>query len=69
MNSRIRIAGTVALAFVLSGPAFGQDGSADRKALDARVRALEATQQETTKALAALRQAVAASGYICIQVW
>ena len=62
MNSRIRIAGTVALAFVLSGPAFGQDGSADRKALDARVRALEATQQETTKALAALRQAVAASG-------
>lgn len=61
MTSRIRIAGAFALAIVLTFPALGQTASADRKALEERVRALEATQLETTKALAALKEALAAA--------
>ena len=61
MTSRIRIAGAFALAVVLTFPALAQTASADRKALEERVRALEATQLETTKALAALKEALAAA--------
>ncbi|HYN43869.1 MAG TPA: hypothetical protein VE129_18975 [Thermoanaerobaculia bacterium] len=61
MTSRIRIAGALVLAIVLSLPALGQAGSANRKELQERIRALEATQQQTTEVLAALRASIEAA--------
>ncbi len=45
----------VAFALALAFPVLGQAGPADRKALDERVRALEARQDETAKSLQALK--------------
>mgnify|MGYP003587736852 CR=1 FL=1 len=51
---------TIALALALSIPAFGQP-HADPKALEEQVRALEARQAESEKALAALKAVLAAA--------
>lgn len=61
MNSRIRLAGAFALAFALSCPALGQTTATDRRSLDEKVRALETKQEETTKALAALKASLETS--------
>ncbi len=56
MRSPFLFAGAaVALALTLAFPAAGQGTAGDRKALEEKVRALEAKQEETTKALEALK--------------
>lgn len=54
------LAGAIALALVLPAPALGQAGP-DPQTLEEQVRALEARQAETEKALEALKTALAAS--------
>ncbi len=51
----------VALALTLAFPAAGQSGASDRKALEEKVRALEAKQVETTKTLEALKASLEAA--------
>jgi chaperonin cofactor prefoldin len=58
---RSPFAGALALATVLAFPALGQAPEPDRKALEEKVRALEARQEEATKALAELRASLEAS--------
>ena len=56
MKLPISLAGAVvAFALTLAFPAAGQAGASDRKALDEKVRALEAKQEETAKTLEALK--------------
>ncbi len=56
MKSPLSLVGAaMALAFTLTFPAAGQTGASERKALEEKVRALEAKQEETTKTLETLR--------------
>ncbi|MHB8798324.1 MAG: TonB-dependent receptor [Thermoanaerobaculia bacterium] len=57
---KIPLAGAIALALFLPAPALGQAGP-DPQALEEQVRALEARQAETEKALEALKEALARS--------
>lgn len=62
MKFPISLAGAaVAFALTLAFPAAGQAGPSDRKALEEKVRTLEAKQEETTRALAALKDSLEAA--------